>query len=204
MTALFCSMGQPFDVTVSLNQTGTIMQQPSGQSTVPALLQDGVLTGEWIMDPRASSVRLKTGILGFIPVRGVFHEVRGNGTVAPDGLVNGVFTVVADSIDTGNERRDTHLRSADFFDCANNPDITFSTHDIRPADAGVLVAGELTVRGHTRPVSFAATVSVPGDGEVWLDADVHINRRDFGVDWNWAGVMSMKNTVTVHAVFTRP
>lgn len=183
------------------------MQQPSGQSTVPALpalLQDGVLAGEWVLDPRASSVRLKTGILGFIPVRGVFREVHGNGTVSPEGEFSGTLTVATASIDTKNERRDTHLRSADFFDSAKNPDITFSTHGIRPSDAGVLVSGALTVRGHTRPVSFAATTSVQGDGEVWLDADLHINRRDFGVDWNWAGLMSMKNTITVHAVFTRP
>ncbi|MBO0880697.1 MAG: YceI family protein [Mycobacterium sp.] len=138
-----------------------------------------------------------------LPVRGVFDDVRGNGVVSPDGAVSGTFSVGTASIDTKNERRDTHLRSADFFDSANNPDITFVTHDIRPSGGSVVVTGALTVRAHTRPVSFGATVSVQIDGEVWLDAQVHINRRDFGVDWNWAGLMSMKNIVTVHAVFTR-
>jgi polyisoprenoid-binding protein YceI len=183
------------------------MQQSSGQSTVPALpalLQDGVLAGEWVLDPHASSVRLKTAIMGVIPVRGSFRELSGNGAVSPDGAPSGTLRVATASIDTKNEKRDTHLRSADFFDSTNNPDMTFTTHDIRPSGAGVVVTGALTVRGHTRPLSFVATSAVHSDDEVWLDAEVFINRRDFGVDWNWAGLMSMKNTVTVHAVFTRP
>jgi len=64
------------------------------------------------------------------------------------------------------------------------------------------VTGTLTVRGRTRPVSFAAAASVHG-GEVWLDAEVHINRADFGLTWNLMGMTSMNNTLTIHAVFTR-
>jgi len=58
------------------------------------------------------------------------------------------------------------------------------------------------VRGRTRPVSFDAAASVHG-GEVWLDAEVHINRADFGLTWNLMGMTSMNNTLTIHAVFTR-
>jgi polyisoprenoid-binding protein YceI len=65
------------------------------------------------------------------------------------------------------------------------------------------VTGALTVRGRTRPLSFDAAASVQGDGEVWLDAEVHINRADFGLTWNLIGMVSMDNTLTVHAVFTR-
>jgi len=59
------------------------------------------------------------------------------------------------------------------------------------------------VRGRTRPLSFDATASVPGDGEIWLDAEVHINRADFGLTWSLMGVTSMDNTLAIHAVFTR-
>jgi polyisoprenoid-binding protein YceI len=182
------------------------MHQPSGQSTVPALpalLQDRVLAGEWVLDPGASSVRFKSGIFGLIPVRGVFRDVRGNGAVSADGELSGHLTVSAASVDTKNKRRDTHLRSADFFDSANNPDITFTTHDIRPSDPGVIVTGALSIRGHTRPVSFAATASVADDHHARIEAEIPINRSDFGIDWNWAGLVSMKTTVTVHAVFVR-
>ncbi len=180
---------------------------PSGQMTAPALqalLKDGALTGEWVLDPRRSSIGLKSrSMWGLAPVNGVFGEVSGNGTVSPDGEVSGTVTVAAASIDTKNTRRDTHLRSADFFDSGNYPDITFTVDDIRPSGRGVTVTGALTVRDRTRPLSFDAAASVPGDGEVWLDAEVHINRADFGLTWNQMGMASMNNTLTIHAVFTR-
>jgi polyisoprenoid-binding protein YceI len=141
--------------------------------------------------------------MGLIPVSGVFRQVSGNGTVLPDGKVSGTLTVAAASIDTNNTRRDTHLRSADFFDSDNHPDITFTADGIRPSGQGVAVSGALTVRDQTRPLSFDAAASVQGDGEIWLDAEVHINRADFGLTWNSIFMTSMHNTLTIHAVFTR-
>ena len=182
------------------------MPAPSGHMTAPALqalLQDAALAGGWALDPRRSRIRLKSKVIGLVPVNGVFRQVSGNGTVSPDGQVSGTLTVAAASIDTNNTRRDTHLRSADFFDSGNHPDITFTADGIRVSGQGVAVTGALTVRGRTRPLSFDAAASVQGDGEVWLDAEVHINRADFGLTWNLIGMVSMDNTLTVHAVFTR-
>jgi polyisoprenoid-binding protein YceI len=183
------------------------MQAPSRQTTAPVvqgLLKDGILAGEWVLDPRKSSIRLKSRVMrGLVPVNGVFREVSGNGTVSPDGKVSGTVTVAAASIDTKNARRDKHLRSADFFDSDNNPDITFAAAGLGPSGQGVAVTGALTVRGRTRPVLFDAAASVPGHGEIWLDAEVRINRADFGLTWNQMGMVSMNNTLTIHAVFTR-
>lgn len=183
------------------------MQAPSGQTTAPAvrvLLADGHLAGQWVLDPGRSSIRLKSSVLGgLVPVKGVFREVNGNGTISPDGKVSGTLTVAAASIDTKNPRRDTHLRSADFFDSANHPDITFTADGIRPSGQGAEVTGTLTVRGRTRPLSFDAVAATQGDGEIRLDAEAHINRADFGLTWNQLGLVSMHNTLTVHAVFTR-
>jgi len=171
---------------------------------VQALLANGSLAGEWVLDPGKSSIRLKSrSMWGLAPVNGVFHELSGNGTVSPDGEVSGTVTVAAASIDTRNTKRDTHLRSADFFDSANNRDITFTADGIRPAGQGVAVTGKLTVRDRTRPLSFDAAASVHGDGEIWVDAEVHVNRADFGLTWNQMGMTSMNNTLTIHAVFTR-
>jgi polyisoprenoid-binding protein YceI len=173
-------------------------------TALPGLLKDGALAGEWVLDPRKSSIRLKSrSMWGLVPVNGVFREVSGNGTVSADGEVSGTVTVAAASIDTKNTRRDTHLRSADFFDSGNNPDITFTADGIRPSGQGVAVTGALTVRGRTRPLSFDAAASVHGGGEIWLDAEVHINRADFGLTWNQMGMASMNNTLTIHATFTR-
>jgi polyisoprenoid-binding protein YceI len=140
---------------------------------------------------------------GLAPVNGVFRKVSGNGTVCADGAVSGTVTVAAASIETKNTRRDTHLRSADFFDSGNYPDITFTADGIRPSGQGVAVTGTLTVRDCTRPLSFDAAASVQGDGEIWLDAEVRINRAGFGLTWNRMGMASMHSTLTIHAVFTR-
>ncbi len=174
--------------------------------TAPALLdllKGGTLTGEWVLDPHTSSVRLKSKSMGLIPVNGVFREVSGGGTVSADGKATGTLVVDAASVDTRNTKRDIHLRSADFFDSDNHPDITFTADDIRPSAQGVAVSGALTIRGRTRPLSFDAAASVAGDGEVWLDAEVRVDRTDFGITWNQLGMVAKTSTLTIHAVFTR-
>jgi len=183
------------------------MQAPSGHTATPpvhALLAGGALAGEWILDPGKSSVQLRSRVLGgLIRVNGVFRDVSGNGTVSPDGQVSGIFTVAAASVDTKNPKRDTHLRSADFFDTGNHPDITCTVHGIRPSGQGAEVTGSLTVRDRTQPLSFAAVATVQDGSEICLDAEVRINRADFGLTWNVLGMVSMENTLTIHAVFTR-
>ena len=182
------------------------MQVPSWQMTAPAvraLLKDGALAGEWVLDPRKSSIRLKSrSMWGLAHVNGIFGQVSGNGTVSANGEVSGTVTVAAASIDTKNVRPDAHLRSGDFFD-SNHPDITFTADGVRPSGQGVAVSGVLTVRGRTRPLSFDVAPSVHGDGEIWLDAEVRLNRADFGLTWNLLGLVSATSTVTVHVVFTR-
>ena len=183
------------------------MQAPTGQMTalpLQALLKDGALAGKWVLDPRQSSIRLKSrSMAGLVRVNGVFRKISGNGTVSPDGKVSGTVTVAAASIDTRNTRRDTHLRSADFFDSANHPDITFTADVIRLSGQGVVVTGVLIVCDRSRPLSFDASASIRDTDEIWLDAEVRINRADFGLTWNLLGLVSMDNTVTIHAVFTR-
>ena len=179
---------------------------PSGQITAPALqklLDDTALAGEWILDPSRSTVSLKNrGMWGLAAVNGTFRQVTGQGTVSRAGGVSGAITVVAASIDTKNARRDKHLRSADFFDTDNYPDITFTVDGVRPSGQGVTVTGTLAVRGRTRPLTFDGTAAVHENGEVWLDAEVRIDQTDFGLTWNLMGTVSTNNLLTVHAVFT--
>jgi len=178
----------------------------SEQAAGPALkelLKDGAVAGEWILDPSRSAVSFKSGSMwGLVRVHGVFRQVTGNGTVSPTGEVSGALTVGAASIDTKNAKRDTHLRSADFFDSDNHPDIAYTVQGIRPSGQGVTVTGTLSIRDRTRPLTFDGSATVHGDGEVWLDATTVINRGDFGLTWNLMGSMSMNSTITVHAVFT--
>jgi polyisoprenoid-binding protein YceI len=169
-----------------------------------ALLEDGALAGEWAMDPQRSSIRLKSrSMWGLVEVTGAFREIRGSGTVSPDGKVSGTVTVATASIDTKETKRDTHLRSADFFDVGNFPYITFTMDSIRPAGRGVSINGTLTVRDCTRPLSFDAAASLQDDGAAWFDAEVRINRTHWGLTWNQKGMVSVHNTLTIHTVFTR-
>ena len=179
---------------------------PTGQLTAPALqarLADATLAGDWTLDGARSTIGLRSrSIWGLAPVKGVFGQVAGHGTVSPAGEVSGTITVAAASIETKNAKRDKQpRRSADFFQTDTYPHITFSVDRLQPSSEGVTVTGKLTVRGRTRPVTFPAKVSVLGSGEVRLDTEVQVNRADFGLTWNQMGMASMKNTITVHAVF---
>ena len=131
---------------------------PSEQLTALALqelLKDAALAGEWILDPSRSTVSLKSrSMWGLARVNGVFRQVTGNGEVS------GAITMAAASIDTKNTRRDTHLRSADFFHSDNYPHITFTADGIRPSGQGVTVTGTLSVRDRARPLTFDGTAAV--------------------------------------------
>jgi polyisoprenoid-binding protein YceI len=140
---------------------------------------------------------------GMVSVKGMFREVTGTGTVSAAGEVAGTVTVAAGSVDTKIKKRDEHLRSADFFDVANYPDITFAAEQVTPSGEGVTLTGTLTVRDRTRPVSLAAKVSGFDGAQLELDGEIQVNRADFGLTWNQLGMVSVHNTITVHAVFVR-
>jgi polyisoprenoid-binding protein YceI len=179
---------------------------PQGQppaSALQALIQDGTLTGSWTLDPARSQVLLETRhTWGLLPLHGVFREAAGSGTVTDAGQVSGTFTVAARSIDTNNKTRDKDLRSAKVFDTENHPDITYTVDGMQLAGAGVRVTGSLTVHGRTLPLAFDATVSASGS-EVQFDAQVPVNRADFGLTYSPLRMAPMHNTIVIHAVFTR-
>ena len=180
----------------------TAHEEPAA-SELQALLEDGTFAGEWALDAARSEVLLETKhTWGLRPVHGVFRQVTGNGTVTAAGQVTGTLTVAAGSIDTKNKTRDKDLRSDKIFDIASHPDITCTVDGMQPADGGVRVTGSLTVRGRTRPLSFDAKASAAA-GEVQLDAQVPVNRADFGLTYSPLRMASLNNTITVHAVFTR-
>jgi polyisoprenoid-binding protein YceI len=179
----------------------------SGQLTSPAvqaLLKEASLAGEWVLDASKSTVELKTRhTWGILPLKGVFREVSGMGTVSPAGEVSGTLSVTAASIHTKNSRRDTDLRSQRLFHVSRYPEITFAVERIVPGTDGVTAEGSLTVRDRTRPLAFPVQVSVLGEDEVVLDAEARINRTEFGLTFNPLGMASMDNTIIVHAVFAR-
>jgi polyisoprenoid-binding protein YceI len=167
-------------------------------------LAAGSLAGTWTLDPARSTARLRARHMwGLAPVNGQFRRLAGQGTISHDGHVSGHFVLDTGHLDTGNARRDAHLRSADFFHTEDHPEITFTLDTLGPGDHDLTITGTLTVRGTTRPITFPATISVTGDAEAVLDATVDINRSDYGISINHLGMVKMNCTVTLHVVFTR-
>lgn len=169
----------------------------------------------WQLDPAHTHVGFAVRHMMFATVKGQFREVSGelelDGADLSGSKVR--LSIAAPSIDTGVAGRDEHLRSADFFDAANHPALTFESRRIhRGGDGSLRVIGDLTIRGVTREV--AATVRQAGRGvDPWgkeriaFSGEARIDRRDFGLRWNQAletgGVLvsdDVKITVELQAV----
>jgi polyisoprenoid-binding protein YceI len=99
-------------------------------------------------------------------------------------------TVRIESIDTGNEKRDDHLRSPDFFDAPNHPEMRFTSTEITNVNGNTFqMKGDLTIRGTTKPVVFetellGTAVDNEGRQRAGFTAATTINRKDFGLTWN--------------------
>lgn len=136
---------------------------------------------------------------GLAPVKGAFAEFEGSGTVDASGAVTGTLTVASASVNTKNAKRDTHLRSADFFDSTAHPTITVQLDSMSPTAEGVVFTGTVTVRDQTKPLSLPATVVANSDTELSIDGSSQFNRAEFGMTWNQMGMASMTTEIAVHA-----
>ena len=142
-----------------------------------------------------SSAEFKVKHMMITNVKGRFTDVNGtlefDGTDVTKAKIHATIGVA--SLDTHNADRDTHLKSADFFDVEKFPALTFTSTRITEADAGELkVEGDLTIRDVTRPVVFEVEgPSEPGkdpwgNTRIGWSATTKINRKDFGLAWNAA------------------
>ncbi len=148
---------------------------------------------QWQIDPAHSAAHFSVRHLMISNVRGEFGKVSGNVVLDPSDLTKSTVEVIVDAttIDTREPQRDEHLRSADFFDVANHPSITFRSKQITAAGAGRFkVTGDLTIRGVTRAVTFDVDGPTPPVKDPWgnvragVSATAKINRKDFGLVWN--------------------
>ncbi|MFB7470119.1 YceI family protein [Kitasatospora sp. NPDC056184] len=152
------------------------------------------LTGDYVLDPAHTRI-------GFVARHAMVTKVRGSfkafeGTAHLDGAdpARSAAQVVikAESIETGVEQRDQHLRTNDFLDAPTYPDITFRTTSVEPrSDSDYRVTGELTIKETTRPVTIdfkytGNAVDPYGNLRVGLEGSVTISRKDYGITWNAA------------------
>ncbi|MEU1274827.1 YceI family protein [Streptomyces sp. NPDC005799] len=164
-----------------------------------------VETGLWQLDAAASTVALRHKTMwNLVTVKGTFTGVGGQGEVKADGSATGTITLDAASLDTKNKKRDEHLRSADFFDVDNHPEITFAVRsaELRSGDT-VEVTGQLTVRGISRPQTVTARLVGKDADALTLDAEFTVDRAEFGLGWNQMGMIRGLTTVTTTLRFVR-
>ena len=172
----------------------------------------------WELDPAHSSIGFAIRHMMISTVRGQFRTFTGKavGDPASPGAASIEASIDAASIDTGNEKRDAHLKTADFLDVEKFPKITFKSKRIEPAGAGkAKVTGDLTLHGVTKQVVLDVEGPTPvikdpmGNTKAGAHATTKINRKDFGIVWNKAmdggGLMvgdEIDITIDVEAVKT--
>jgi polyisoprenoid-binding protein YceI len=147
----------------------------------------------WKIDPVHSAAHFSVRHLMISNVRGEFTQISGAAVLDPADLTKSSIevTINSASLNTREPQRDEHLRSADFFDVANHPTITFRSKKIAKAtDEFYKLTGDLTIRGTTKEVVLDVEGPTPpvkdpwGNIRVGVTATTKLNRKDFGLAWN--------------------
>ncbi|MQA95785.1 MAG: polyisoprenoid-binding protein [Streptosporangiales bacterium] len=148
----------------------------------------GLVPGTYTIDPAHSEIGFTVRHMMVSKVRGRFGTFEGTLNIAENPLDSTVTAEIdMSSINTGQEQRDEHIRSNDFFSVAEHPKMTFRSTGIRPDGDGFLLDGELTIKGDTRPVTLelefeGSTKDPMGFTRVGFSAEGEISRSEFGVD----------------------
>jgi|SRR5579871_1616701 len=158
-------------------------------STLTTTTIPGYIAGTWDLDPSHSEVGFSVRHLMVSKVRGRFNSFTGELVTAANPLESTVTaTIDLNSIVTGDEGRDNHLRSADFFDVANHPTMTYRSTAVRQDGDHYVVDGELSLHGVTRQVPLKVElngfIESPMGTRVGFSATAEISRKDFGIDIN--------------------
>jgi polyisoprenoid-binding protein YceI len=157
-----------------------------------------VPSGTWTIDPAHSQVGFAVRHL-MSKVRGRFNEFSGQITIAEDQYASCVraeveVEIALASVATGNEMRDNHLRSPDFFDAERHTAMTFTSTGLHEADGSWILEGKLTIRGITRTVAIELEylgldpTGMQGEPRIGFEGRTSINRSDFGIAFGLAEV----------------
>jgi polyisoprenoid-binding protein YceI len=154
--------------------------------SIDVLQQTEVPTGAWAIDPSHSEVGFTARHL-MTKVRGLFE--RFEGTIVTGDNPSATATIDLNSINTRDDNRDAHLRSADFFDVENTGPMTFTSTKVETGGKGLLVTGDLSIKGVTKPVTIDVEV-LGSESDPWggtragFEGTLTISRKEWGVDFN--------------------
>lgn len=143
--------------------------------------------GTWTIDPVHSAISFSVRHLMVSKVRGTFDTFSGAITIAEDGTPSVTAEIDVTSINTNNEQRDGHIKSADFFDAEKHPTATFTSKSVAKKGGDYILTGDFTLKGVTKTVDldleFNGVNPGMGQGEVaGFEASIELNRKDFGID----------------------
>jgi polyisoprenoid-binding protein YceI len=174
-----------------------------------------ISTTTWKVDPAHSVAEFKVKHMMISNVKGQFSKLSGILLLDESGNSRVEVSAEAASIHTGDDQRDVHLKSPDFFDVEKFPTLSFKSSGVRVLNDGELsVEGDLTIHGVTRNVKFAVEGPTPPSKDPWgntriaVSATTKINRKDFGLTWNAAletgGVLVGEEvTITLETQFVK-
>ena len=151
------------------------------------------ITGDYTLDVAHTRLGFSARHAMVTTVRGAFKDFEGTAHVDTANPANSKveLTIKTDSIDTGVADRDAHLRSADFFEIEQHPEITFSSTDVSRDGDEWTITGDLTVKGITKPITveFESTGSARdpfANLRIGFEGQTTLSRKDWGLTWNAA------------------
>jgi polyisoprenoid-binding protein YceI len=134
------------------------MNEPAGRGAGQTI-DMSQFAGEWALDGARSSVSFRSSSLwGLMKVKGTFRGLRGEGHLDPSGSVRGHLVIETSSVDTGNKRRDRHLRADDFFAVSKHPQIVFELNLLVPGPDQSRLSGTLRILGISQPLDLVAAI----------------------------------------------
>ncbi len=171
---------------------------------VPATpAEHGLPDGVWNVDAQRSEVSFAVKEMwGLRTVRGVFTWVDGNLKVQGDDAA-GALTIDAESVDTGNARRDEHLRSADFFDVDQHPQIVFTARGVTSHDGRLTIAGYLAIGASRTRLEIPLAVEQLPDGAMRLVGETTVSRKAVGLGWNKLAMIRDDTLLHAHVTLVR-
>ena len=173
---------------------------------VKGALDEGA-AGAYGFDKNHSTIGFRVKHMGLVDVPGFFRDFTGTVNYDPKDVTKSTveFTAKVTSVDTGVAGRDKHLRTADFFEVDKFPDLTFKSTKIEKKGKGLILTGDLTMKGVTKSISFPFNVvgflkDQRGGMKMGATAETVVNRKDFGVNYDSKlpnGTPAVSDSITV-------
>lgn len=185
------------------NSTTTPEQVQSQQQT------SNTETAQWVSDPMHSEIQFKAKHLMITTVTGHFKNFEAKAATQGEDFTTADISFTADinSVDTNNEQRDGHLKSADFFDAENHPQMIFDNGKLEKNGDDYKLHGDLTIRGTTKPITLDAEfggIAVDGYGQTKAGFTLNgkVKRKEYGLTWDSiteAGKVVVSDDIKINA-----